>query len=96
MELRRRQQRQRRQHRPHLGGRRRLHGDNSSNEQGFTIERAPAGSTAFVQVGSVAANVKTFAQTVTKGTWLYRVRAVNTSTGKTSAYSNTATVKAMK
>ena len=70
--------------------------DNSSNEQGFTIERAPAGSTAFVQVGSVAANVKTFAQTVTKGTWLYRVRAVNTSTGKTSAYSNTATVKAMK
>ncbi len=70
--------------------------DNSSNEQGFTIERAPAGSSSFVQVGQVGANLSSFAQTVTKGTWLYRVRAFNTSTGKTSAYSNTATVKALK
>ena len=52
--------------------------------------------THFVQVGQVGANGTTFAQTVTKGTWLYRVRAFNASTGKVSAYSNTATVKAIK
>jgi PKD repeat protein len=70
--------------------------DNSSNEQGFSVERAPSGSTAFVQVGQVGANVATFSQTVTKGTWAYRVRAFDTSTGKNSAYSNTATVKVLK
>lgn len=70
--------------------------DASGNEQGFTVERAPAGSSAFVQVGQVGANVATYAETVAKGTWLYRVRAFNSSTGKASAYSNTATVKALK
>jgi PKD repeat protein len=70
--------------------------DNSGNEQGFYIERAPSGSTSFVQVGQVGANTTTFTQVVAKATYLYRVRAFNLSTGKVSAYSNTATVRVTK
>jgi PKD repeat protein len=65
--------------------------DNSTNESGFYIERAPSGSTAFARVGTVAANVKTFINTVSKGTYLFRVQAFNSTT--VSAYSNTVTVK---
>lgn len=65
--------------------------DNSSNESGFYIERAPSGSTAFARVGTVGVNVKTFTNTVAKGTYLYRVQAFNSAT--VSAYSNTVTVK---
>lgn len=65
--------------------------DNSTNESGFYIERAPSGSTAFARVGTVGANVKTFTNTVTRGTYLYRVQAFNSTT--VSAYSNTVTVK---
>jgi PKD repeat protein len=70
--------------------------DNSGNEQGFAIERAPSGSSSYVHVGQVGANVTTFSQTVAKATYLYRVRAFNTSTGKFSSYSNVVTVRVTK
>jgi serine protease len=65
--------------------------DASTYQTGFYIERAPSGSTSFVRVGTVAGNVKTFTNTVSKGTYLYRVQAFNGSS--VSAYSNTVTVK---
>jgi PKD repeat protein len=65
--------------------------DNSTNEIGFYVERAPSGSSAFTRIGSVAANVKTFRDTVTKGNYVYRVQAFNTTV--VSAYSNTVTVR---
>ena len=70
--------------------------DNSSNEQGFAIERAPSGSSSYVQVGQVSANATSYTETVAKATYLYRVRAYNTSTGKFSAYSNVITVRVTK
>jgi PKD repeat protein len=66
--------------------------DNSSNESGFYIERAPSGSTSFTRVGTVAANVTTFKNSPGKGTWTYRVQAYSGST--VSAYSNTVTLRA--
>lgn len=66
--------------------------DNSSNETGFAIERAPgtSGGT-FVQVGAVGANVRTFTQSgVARGAYRYRVKAYNATAS--SAYSNTVTV----
>jgi len=71
--------------------------DRSNNETGFTIERAPSGTTNFASVGQVGANVTTFSQTgLARATYLYRVRAFNTATGRTSAYSNTVTVRITK
>ena len=70
--------------------------DNSNNEQGFAIERALAGSSSYVQVGQAAANATSYAETVAKASYLYRVRAFNTSTGKFSAYSNVITVRVTK
>jgi len=64
--------------------------DNSSNESGFSIERAPQGGT-FTRIAQVGANVRTYSQPATKGTWVYRVQAFNATL--TSAYSNTATVR---
>jgi PKD repeat protein len=64
--------------------------DNSNNETGFTIERAASGSSTFTQVGSVAANTTSFKDTVSRGNYVYRVRAFNANA--TSAYSNSATV----
>jgi PKD repeat protein len=65
--------------------------DNSSAETGFYIERAPSGTTNFVRVGTTGANVKTYTDAVSRGTYLYRVQAFNAN--GVSAYSNTATVK---
>ncbi len=68
--------------------------DNSGNEQGFTIERAPSGSTAFARVGQVAANVRTFsASGIAAGQYLFRVQAFNASTGRVSAWSNQVSVR---
>ena len=64
--------------------------DNSNNETGFTIERAASGSSTFTQVASVAVNASTFKDTVSKGAYVYRVRAFNGSA--TSTYSNSVTV----
>jgi PKD repeat protein len=71
--------------------------DNSNNEQGFAIERATSPSTTFAQVGTVAANTTHFVQTgVAAGTYSYRVRAYNTTTGQYSTYSNTAAATVAK
>ena len=68
--------------------------DNSSNESGFYVERAPSGTTNFARIATVGANVKTFTNTVSKGTYLYRVQAFNAT--KVSAYSNTVSVRVAK
>ena len=65
--------------------------DNSSNEGGFYVERAPKGSTAFARVGQTGANATTFSQTVARGQYVYRVQAFNGTT--VSAYSNQASVR---
>lgn len=65
--------------------------DNSTNETGFYIERAPSGSSSFTRIGTTGANVKTYSDAAARGTWLYRVQAFNATT--TSAYSNTVTVR---
>jgi fibronectin type 3 domain-containing protein len=62
--------------------------DNSSNETGFYVERATAGSTSFVRVGTVGANARNFTDTLAKGNYAYRVQSYN-GVG-VSAYSNTA------
>ncbi len=54
--------------------------DNSNNETGFVIQRIKAGTTAFVDVGTVSANVKTFTDTTAPtGSDYYIVRAFNTA-----------------
>ena len=68
--------------------------DNSTYQTGFYIERAPSGTTNFLRVGSVVGNVKTFTNTLTKGTYLFRVQAYNGSS--VSAYSNTVSVRVNK
>jgi hypothetical protein len=63
--------------------------DASSNETGFAIQRCyGTNCTAFAQIASVGANVRSFSDTTVsrRGTYRYRVRAFNT-TGS-SAYSN--------
>jgi len=65
--------------------------DNSSNETGFYVERAPSGSSSFTRVGTVGANVRTFKDTVARGNYVYRVQAFNGVT--TSGYSNSVTVR---
>ena len=68
--------------------------DNSNNEQGFYIERAPSSTGVFVRIAQTAANATTYsASGVPSGTWLFRVQAFNLSTGKVSAYSNQVSVK---
>jgi PKD repeat protein len=67
--------------------------DNSSNEEGFYIERAPQGSASFQQVGQVGANVRTFSQNLARGNYTFRVRAFNLTTGRVSAYSNSVNVR---
>jgi hypothetical protein len=63
--------------------------DNSVNEVRFDVYRATGTSTTFTKVGQVGANVKTFAQNVTRGkTYKYKVRAVNAA-GGVSSFSNT-------
>jgi hypothetical protein len=69
--------------------------DNSSNETGFKIERSINQST-WTQVATTAANIKTYLNSsLTAGTtYYYRVRAYNGSGD--SAYSNTASAKAIR
>jgi PKD repeat protein len=61
--------------------------DNSTNETGFYVERAPKGG-AFARTATVGANVVTFVNTVGRGTYAYHVQAFNAATGTVSAYSN--------
>jgi hypothetical protein len=67
--------------------------DNSSNEQGFRIERAPDGSSAFVLVGTAGANAVKYSESVARGAYNYRVQAFNQATGKVSGYSNVINVR---
>jgi thermitase len=66
--------------------------DNSSNESGFSIERAlQSANPAYTVIAVVGANVKTYKHTAASGgTYLFRVRGYNSQT--TSNYSNTVTV----
>src|SRR5262249_10963045 len=63
--------------------------DNSTNEDGFYVERGQTTkkATVFTRVATLGPNTTTFAQTVTSGTWLYRVQAFRTG-GTVSTYSN--------
>ncbi|MBL7851202.1 MAG: fibronectin type III domain-containing protein [Cyclobacteriaceae bacterium] len=65
--------------------------DNSSNEQGFKIERAPGGTTTFAEITTVGAGITSYSNTgLTASTsYSYRVRAYNTAGN--SGYTNTAT-----
>jgi titin len=67
--------------------------DSSNDETGFRIERKTGAAGTYAQVGSVNANVKTFADTSLIGgtQYFYRVRAFNT--GGNSGYSNEANAK---
>lgn len=64
--------------------------DNSNNETGFAIERAPGGSTTFVEIARTTSNVVTYtdAGLPNSTSYVYRVRAFNTAGN--SAYSNSA------
>ena len=69
--------------------------DNSPNETSFVIDRGVktgkgnnATTTWTPAVGTVSANVRTWSQSASAGTYQYRVRAHNASTGVYSAYSN--------
>jgi len=66
--------------------------DNSSNEQGFYVERAAkVKNLQFARIATVGVNVRTYSQTETSGQWVYRVQAYN-AVG-TSGYSNNATIR---
>jgi PKD repeat protein len=65
--------------------------DNSTNESGFAIERAPQGTSNFTPVGEVGANVTTFQHSSARGKYVYRVRAFNAN--GVSAWSNTVVVQ---
>jgi hypothetical protein len=64
--------------------------DNSSNENGFKIERSPNGASGWTQIATVGAGVTTYGSTglTCSTTYYYRVRAYNA--GGDSGYSNTA------
>ena len=71
--------------------------DNSSDEQGFRVERcAGANCTNFAQIAQLGAGVTSYANTgLTKNTlYRYRVRAFNAAGN--SAYSNTAEARTLK
>jgi len=67
--------------------------DNSGNETGFYVERAPAGSSSFARIGQVGTNVTAFTDTPGGGRYVYRVQAFNSSTGRASNYSNQVTIR---
>jgi hypothetical protein len=66
--------------------------DNSDNESGFQVERAPSGAGDFTQIATTGPGVAAYVdQAVTEGTsYDYRVRAYDSAGG--SAYSNTLTI----
>jgi hypothetical protein len=66
--------------------------DNSGNEDGFKIELSPNGTSSWIQIATVGANVTSYSNTgLNCGmTYYYRVRAYNAGAGGDSGYSNTA------
>jgi fibronectin type 3 domain-containing protein len=69
--------------------------DNSTNESGFRIERSPDGTT-YVQIDTVAANVRSYASTGLQANKNYRFRVRAFNGAGNSAYSNVATAKTLK
>jgi hypothetical protein len=69
--------------------------DNSSNEDGFKIERSPNGNSSWSQIATVGPNITTYSNTgLNKNTrYHYRVRAYNVLGN--SAYSNTANARTL-
>ena len=63
--------------------------DNSSNEDGFIIERSPDGTNNWTQVGTPAANATSFSDTsaglTINTTYYYRVFANNTALGESGS-----------
>lgn len=62
--------------------------DNSTNENGFKIERSLDGSTGWSQVGSVSANIVTFTDTNLTAQQPYYYRVYGFNGGGNSGYSN--------
>ena len=67
--------------------------DNATNETGYTVERAPSGSTTFQVIATLPANAAAYTDTPGKGTFQYRVRAFNATTGRQSAYSSVVSLR---
>jgi chitodextrinase len=67
--------------------------DNSTNEDGFYVERAPAGTTNFVRIGQTDQNISTYNDSPGRGVCLYRVQAFNIAAKAVSAYSNRVQVR---
>ena len=69
--------------------------DNSNNETGFEIYRVKGTtSQTFTKIATTAPNATSFIEAPGKGTWRYKVRAINS--GGASAYSNTVQVTTKK
>ena len=66
--------------------------DNSTNESGFKIERAPAPTGPWTQIATTGVSVTAYANTglSAAATYYYRVRAYKAAGGSSSSYSNTA------
>ena len=65
--------------------------DNATNEDGYVVERAPGGTTAFAVIATPAVNSVAYTDTTVAlgSSYVYRVKAVSAISGP-SAYSNTA------
>jgi hypothetical protein len=64
--------------------------DNSSNETGFKVERAPSSSGAWTQIGTTGTNVASYADTTTVESTTYYYRVLAAGSASDSGYSNTA------
>lgn len=67
--------------------------DNSADETGFSIERRASKRGSWAEVGTAGADTTGYTETVPRGTYEYRVRAVSSTVGRTSGYSNSVTVR---
>ena len=62
--------------------------DNSTGETAVIVERADDKRDAFHIVAQLPADTTIFAQTLSAGSYRYRVQAFSSTTGQSSAYSN--------
>lgn len=70
--------------------------DNATNEGGYAIERGVktrSGAVVYSVVGTTGANATRYSEVVAAGTHVYRVRAFQASTGRSSDYSNTYSIR---